>query len=49
MSGAAEPEASASYARAWLTGMGTNLLNPKVGVFYMAMIPQFIRRMSRRH
>ncbi len=40
--GAAEPDASASYARAWLTGMGTNLLNPKVGVFYMAMIPQFI-------
>ncbi|MGM0928538.1 MAG: LysE family translocator [Actinomycetota bacterium] len=40
--GAAEPEAPASYARAWLTGVGTNLLNPKVGVFYMAMIPQFI-------
>jgi threonine/homoserine/homoserine lactone efflux protein len=40
--GAAAPEASASYAQAWLTGVGTNLLNPKVGVFYMAMIPQFI-------
>jgi threonine/homoserine/homoserine lactone efflux protein len=42
MAGAAEPEASASYAKAWFTGVGTNLLNPKVGVFYMAMIPQFI-------
>ncbi|MET1155514.1 LysE family transporter [Arthrobacter sp.] len=42
MPGAAEPDASASYAKAWLTGVGTNLLNPKVGVFYMAMIPQFI-------
>ena len=40
--GGAEPDAAASYASAWLTGMGTNLLNPKVGVFYMAMIPQFI-------
>lgn len=27
-----------SYRR----GMTTNLLNPKIGVFYMAMIPQFI-------
>jgi threonine/homoserine/homoserine lactone efflux protein len=26
----------------WLTGTGTNLLNPKVGVFYIATIPQFI-------
>ncbi|MGW6172811.1 LysE family translocator [Arthrobacter sp. NPDC055138] len=39
---AAGPEAPGSYAQAWLTGVGTNLLNPKVGVFYMAMIPQFI-------
>lgn len=33
-------------ARGWLTafrsGMGTNLLNPKAGVFYMSLIPQFI-------
>ncbi|CAH0201227.1 Leucine efflux protein [Arthrobacter sp. Bi83] len=28
--------------RGWLTGTGTNLLNPKVGVFYIAAIPQFI-------
>jgi threonine/homoserine/homoserine lactone efflux protein len=26
----------------WLTGTGTNLMNPKVGVFYIATIPQFI-------
>lgn len=28
--------------RGWATGAGTNLLNPKVGVFYIATIPQFI-------
>jgi threonine/homoserine/homoserine lactone efflux protein len=30
------------YVRAWATGAMTNLLNPKVGVFYIATIPQFI-------
>ncbi|MCG2623081.1 LysE family translocator [Arthrobacter sp. I2-34] len=29
-------------AKGWLVGAGTNLLNPKVGVFYVATIPQFI-------
>ena len=31
-----------SLFKGWLTGAGTNLLNPKVGVFYIATIPQFI-------
>ena len=40
-----EPAAAAGSRqlfRGWLTGTGTNLLNPKVGVFYIATIPQFI-------
>lgn len=31
-----------SLLRLWLTGAGVNLLNPKVGVFYIATLPQFI-------
>jgi threonine/homoserine/homoserine lactone efflux protein len=31
-----------NLVQGWLTGTGTNLLNPKVGVFYIATIPQFI-------
>lgn len=33
---------SSSSWRGWLLGAGTNLLNPKVGVFYIATIPQFL-------
>lgn len=39
--GAAIVVSSPSW-RAWLLGAGTNLLNPKVGVFYIATIPQFL-------
>jgi len=35
------PQARSSRGT-WLTGVTTSLLNPKVGVFYMAMIPQFL-------
>lgn len=36
-----EPPASSGW-RAARTGLATNLLNPKVGVFYVALLPQFL-------
>jgi threonine/homoserine/homoserine lactone efflux protein len=42
--GAAEPGGTtpASAWRAARVGLVTNLLNPKVGVFYVALLPQFV-------
>jgi threonine/homoserine/homoserine lactone efflux protein len=36
------PTTPASAWRSFATGLWTNLLNPKIGVFYIATIPQFI-------
>jgi threonine/homoserine/homoserine lactone efflux protein len=36
------PPARASVWHGFATGLGTNLLNPKIGVFYLATIPQFV-------
>lgn len=38
---AAPPNASTAV-RAWRRGLMTNLLNPKIGAFYVAVMPQFI-------
>ncbi|WP_369149003.1 LysE family translocator [Streptomyces sp. R44] len=40
--GAGASAAHPTWARSWARGLGTSLLNPKNGVFYMAMLPQFI-------
>ena len=34
--------AAPSIWRAWTRGLLTNLLNPKIGAFYVAVLPQFI-------
>ncbi|SFP70705.1 Threonine/homoserine/homoserine lactone efflux protein [Amycolatopsis arida] len=36
------PEGRAGWWPAWRAGLVTNLLNPKVGVFYMSLLPQFL-------
>lgn len=40
--GAAEEVVDAGVVRAFLRGVWTNLLNPKVGAFYIAIFPQFM-------
>lgn len=42
VSAASAPDTAASAWQGWLIGAGTNLLNPKVGIFYIATIPQFL-------
>ncbi len=39
---AAVPRPAEGAFRSWLRGTTTNLLNPKIGVFYVAILPQFI-------
>lgn len=44
-SGAATEDLPGSHGSAWRaarTGLTTNLLNPKIGVFYVALLPQFL-------
>ena len=37
-----ESAGSRSVGRSWARGFTTNLLNPKIGAFYVAILPQFI-------
>ena len=39
---AREPHAARGLVRSWSRGLSTNLLNPKIGAFYVAILPQFI-------
>jgi threonine/homoserine/homoserine lactone efflux protein len=37
------PPAPASLAATWASGLAINLLNPKIVVFFMTFLPQFVR------
>jgi len=36
------PTVASGWFRCWTRGLMTNLLNPKIGAFYVAVLPQFI-------
>jgi threonine/homoserine/homoserine lactone efflux protein len=38
----ASPVGHPAIGRSWARGLLTNLLNPKIGAFYVAVLPQFI-------
>jgi len=37
-----QPAAEQSFFRVWLTGLGINLTNPKVVMFFVTFLPQFV-------